>query len=54
MLRFVDFFLGMLFKKVVEDLKIGWRIEVEIFDVCIIYFSDIVGFIFIFGGSIFI
>lgn len=41
----------MLPKKVAEDLKIGRRIEAETFDACTIYFSDIVGFTSISGGS---
>lgn len=51
MLKSADFFLGMLPKKVAEDLKIGRRIEAETFDACTIYFSDIVGFTSISGGS---
>lgn len=42
---------SMLPKKVAEDLKIGRRIEAETFDACTIYFSDIVGFTSISGGS---
>lgn len=41
----------MLPRSVAEDLKLGKTIEAEWFDKCTIYFSDIVGFTTISGGS---
>ena len=43
--------LGMLPKSVADNLKHGKAIEAEWFDHCTIYFSDIVGFTTISGGS---
>ncbi|XP_071147062.1 atrial natriuretic peptide receptor 1-like [Mytilus edulis] len=42
---------SMLPRSIADDLKIGKSIEAEWFDSCTIYFSDIVGFTTISGGS---
>ncbi|KAK3089985.1 hypothetical protein FSP39_008227, partial [Pinctada imbricata] len=42
---------SMLPKQVADDLKIGRQIDAESFEACTIYFSDIVGFTNLSGGS---
>ena len=45
------YLLGMLPRQVADDLKMGRKIDAESFDACTIYFSDIVGFTSLSGGS---